>query len=213
MKAMKIAVINEGSTKAKAADIVKAAESLNQGHEIYCLGMKNVEGEPDLNYLDISFLAALVLNLKAVDFVLSGCGTGQGFINAVLQFPGVFCGLITDPVDAFLYSQVNAGNCVSFALNKDYGLGGDLKLKYMLEKLFNDSYGQGYPEARREIQLKARARLEKLSIDAHKPMLEIIPLMDKGVIDTVLKFPGVVDFIKGKAPESELKTLILSMTN
>ena len=210
---MRIAVINEGSTKTKNADVIKALESVNQkqGHEIFNLGMKNVEGEPDLNYLDTGFLSALVLNLKAVDYVLGGCGTGQGFMNAVLQFPGVFCGLLMDPVESFLYSQVNAGNCVSFPLNKQYGLGGDLNLKYMLQNLFNDTYGQGYPEARREIQLKARGRLEKLSIDSHRPMKEIIQAMDKSAVDTVLKFPGVQDFIRDKAPRSELKDFVLSL--
>ena len=211
---MKIAVINEGSTKTRNADVIAALESINQkqGHEIYNLGMKNMEGEPDLNYLDTGFLAALVLNLRAVDYVLGGCGTGQGFMNAVLQFPGVLCGLLMDPVDSFLYSQVNAGNCVSFSLNKQYGLGGDLNLKYMLQNLFNDTYGQGYPAPRREIQLKARARLEKLSVDSHKTMKEIILTMDKSVIDTVLKFPGVTDFIRDKAPQSELKDFILSFS-
>ena len=209
---MKIAVINEGSTKSRNVDVIKALESLNQGHEIYNLGMKNTEGEPDLNYLDTGFLSALVLNLKAVDFVLGGCGTGQGYMNAVLQFPGVACGLLMDPVESFLYSQVNAGNCVSFPLNKQYGLGSDLNLKYILQNLFNDTYGQGYPPARKEIQLKARARLEKLSLDSHKSMKEIIQVMDKTVIDTVLKFPGVLDFIKNKAPQSELKDFILSLT-
>jgi len=208
---MKIAVVNEGSTKIRNADLVKAVESLNQGHEIYNLGMKNVEGEPDLNYLDTGFISALVLNLKAVDFVLGGCGTGQGFINAVLQFPGVACGLLLDPVDSFLYSQVNAGNCISFSLNKNYGLGGDVNLKYILQNLFSENFGKGYPEARREIQTKARARLEKLSLDAHRPMKEIIQTMDKAVIDTALKFPGVSDFIKNKAPQSELKDFVLSL--
>ena len=211
---MKIAVINEGSTKARNADVISALESVNQKkeHEIFNLGMKNAGGEPDLNYLDTGFLSALVLNLKAVDYVLGGCGTGQGFMNAVLQFPGVLCGILMDPVDSFLYSQVNAGNCVSFSLNKQYGLGGDLNLKYMLQNLFNDTYGQGYPAHRREIQLKARARLEKLSVDSHKTMKEIIQAMDKSVVDTVLKFPGVTDFIRDKAPQSELKDFVLSLT-
>ena len=208
---MKIAIINEGSTKTRNADVLKALESLNQGHEVFNLGMKNVEGEPDLNYLDTGLLSALVLNLKAVDFVLGGCGTGQGFINVVLQFPGVFCGLLMDPVDSFLYSQVNAGNCISFSLNKNYGLGGDLNLKYILQNLFNDRYGAGYPEARREIQLKARGRLEKLSIDSHRSMKEILQNMDRTVVENVLKFPGVLDFIKNKAPQSELKDFVLGI--
>ena len=208
---MKIAVVSEGSTKHRNADVVNALESLNQGHEIFNFGMKNVEGEPYMNYLDVGFLAGLVLNLKAVDFVVGGCGTGQGFMNVALQFPGVFCGLITDPVESFLYSQVNAGNCISLQLNKQYGLGGDLNLKYIFQTLFNDTYGQGYPADRREVQLKARARLEKLSLDAHRSMVEIIKVVDSVIIDTVLKFPGVLDFIKDKAPQSELKDIVLSL--
>ena len=158
---MKVAVITEGSTKHRNADVVAAAESL--GLEVLNLGMKNEPDEPDLSYLETAFLSALVLNLKVVDFVLGGCGTGQGYMNAVLQFPGTACGLLLDPVDAFLFSQVNAGNCISFALNKGYGgVGGDINLKYMLKELFAHPYGQGYPEARREIQVAARRRLEKL---------------------------------------------------
>ena len=210
---MKIAVVIEGSTKTKNADVVAALESLGQGYEIFNLGMKNIEGEPDLNYVDTGFLAALVLNLKAVDFVVGGCGTGQGFMNAVLQFPGVACGFLTDPVEAYLYSQVNAGNCISLQLNKHYGLGGDLNVKYILKTLFNDTYGQGYPPARREIQLKARSRLEKLSQDSHRSMTEIIKIMDRSIIDNVLKYPGILDFIKTRAPQSELKDLITSMAN
>ena len=208
---MKIAIIIEGSTKTRSGDLEKALESLGQNHEIYNLGMKNLEGEPDLNYLETGFMSALVLNLKAVDFVLGGCGTGQGYINAVLQFPGTACGLLIDPVDSFLYSRINGGNCVSFALNKGYGLGGDLNLRYMLEKLFGDAYGQGYPPARKDIQIKAREKLAKLSLDAHKSMQEIIPLMDKEVVDHALSFPGMAEFIKKNAPSSELKEYVLGL--
>jgi ribose 5-phosphate isomerase RpiB len=208
---MKIAVITEGSTKTRNGDVVKALENLKQGHEIFNLGMKNVEGEPDLNYLETGFLSALLLNLKAVDYVVGGCGTGQGYMNAVLQFPGTACGLLMDPVDSYLYSQVNAGNCVSFALNKGYSLGGDLNLKYMLTNLFNDTYGQGYPPARKDIQVKARGKLEQLSLDAHKPMKETLAAMDKQLISNVLKFPGVLDFIKKAAPASELKDYVLTL--
>jgi ribose 5-phosphate isomerase RpiB len=173
--------------------------------------MKNVEGEPDLTYLETGFMSALLLNLKAVDFVVGGCGTGQGYINAVLQFPGVSCGLLVDPVDSFLYSQVNAGNCVSLALNKGYGLGGDLNLRYLFAHLFNDTYGQGYPPARKEIQAGARKKLEQLSITAHKPMKDILSDMDKTIISRTLSFPGVLDFIKSSAPSSELKEYVLTL--
>lgn len=204
---MKVAVINEGSTKHRNMDVVKAATEL--GLEVYNLGMKNTEKEPDLSYMETAFLSALVLNLHAVEFVIGGCGTGQGYMNAVLQYPGVACGLLMDPVEAFLYSQVNAGNCISLPLNKGYGgVGGDLNVKYILEKLFNDTYGQGYPPARREVQLGARKRLETLSVQAHRPMEEILDVLDPIVLHSALDFPGVKEFLE-TAPESDLKKKVM----
>lgn len=206
---MRIAVINEGSTKHRNQDVMKALEGM--GHDVLNLGMKNIEGEPDLSYLETAFLSALMLNLKVVDFVVGGCGTGQGYLNAVLQFPGTACGLVMDPVEAFLYSQVNAGNCISLPLNKGYGgVGGDINVRYILEKLFNDTYGEGYPPHRKEIQVNARKKLQKLSLDAHRSMEEIIKIMDPEVLQRSLSFPGIAEAI-GLAPESELKEVVKEM--
>ena len=206
---MKIAVIIEGSTKNRSEEVINAFDGL--GHEVFNLGMKNVEGEPDLTYMETGFMSALLLNLKAVDFVIGGCGTGQGYMNAVLQYPGTSCGLLVDPVDAFLFSQVNAGNCISLALNKGYGnLGGGLNLSFMFKYLSSDTWGQGYPPARREIQVGARAKLMQLSLDAHKPMKEIISVMNEEVRNRALSFPGFRDFIK-TAPASELRDFVLAL--
>jgi len=206
---MRIAVITEGSSKSRNEEVVKALEGL--GHEVFNLGMKNIEGEPDLTYMETAFMSALLLNLKAVDFVVGGCGTGQGYMNAVLQFPGTACGLLVDSVDAFLFSQVNAGNCISLSLNKGYGnLGGGLNISYLFKVLFGETWGQGYPPARKEIQVGARKKLAQLSLDAHKSMEEILSQMDKEIIKRTLSFPGVFDFIKS-APPSDLRTHILKL--
>ncbi len=77
-------------------------------------------------------MSALLLNLKAVDFVVGGCGTGLGYLNAVMQYPGVFCGHLLTPLDAFLFARINAGNCVSLALNQGYGWAGDVNLRMHL---------------------------------------------------------------------------------
>jgi len=205
---MKIAVIIEGSTKHRNADVMKALEGM--GHEVFNLGMKNIEGEPDLTYMETGLLTALALNLKVVDFVVGGCGTGQGYMNAVLQFPGTACGLIIDPVDAWLFSQVNAGNCISLSLNKGYGgLGGDLNVRFILEKLFNETFGAGYPTARSELQIKARNKLSDMSLKNHHSMVEIMEAMDIEVLRRSLNFPGVMDVFK-TAPESELKEKVLN---
>ena len=206
---MKIAVIMEGSTKTRNSEVMQAFEGM--GHEVYNLGMKNEPEEPDLTYMETGLLAALLLNLGAVDFVLGGCGTGQGFMNMVLQFPGVSCGLLCDPVDAFLFSQVNAGNCVSLALNKNYGnLGGGINVRYMLEKLFGDTPGQGYPPARKVIQTNAHEKLAAFSQLAHKSMPEILHVIDRTILQNALGFPGILAFIAA-APESELKACVLGM--
>ena len=200
---MRIAVINEGSTKHRNKEVMSALEGL--GYEVLNLGMKEQQGEPELSYLETAFLSALMLNLEVVDFVVGGCGTGQGYMNAVLQFPGTACGLIIDPVEAFLFSSVNAGNCISLPLNKGYGgIGGDINVKYILEKLFNDAYGEGYPPHRREIQINAREKLAKLSLSAHKTMAEIMETMDSEVLLTSLNFPGIPEAVE-MAPESDLK--------
>lgn len=203
---MRIAVINEFSTKNRNCDLVKALEEL--GYDPVNLGMKGQEGEPQLNYMETAFLSALALNLKAVDFVVGGCGTGQGYMNALIQYPGTFCGLLTDPTDAFLYSRINAGNCVSLPLNKGYGgVGGDINLKYMFEKLFNDTYGGGYPETRKDFQADLRRILSDLSLNAHKSMEEIVDVMDVTILKNALLFPGIRD-MAAKAPESGLKKKI-----
>ena len=205
---MNIVVVTEGSTKHRNADVLKALEG--RGHNVVNLGMKNVEGEPDLTYLDIGFLAGLALNLGVADFVVGGCGTGQGFINAVLQFPGVACGLVMDPVEAYLYSRVNAGNCVSLQLNKGYGgVGADINLCYIFDIIFGEGYGTGHPPARAEIQLGARMRMEQLSLLTHLPMAEIVARMDQEMVGRVLSFPGVMDCF-ADAPDSPLKDAVLA---
>lgn len=119
-----------------------------------------------------------------------------------------FCGLLTDPTDAFLYSRINAGNCVSLPLNKGYGgVGGDINLKYIFEKLFNDTYGGGYPETRKEFQADLRKILNNLSLNAHKSMEEIVDTMDETILKKALLFPGIRDMIE-EAPESVLKKKI-----
>lgn len=129
-------------------------------------------------------------------------------MNALLQYPGTFCGLLTDPTDAFLYSRINAGNCVSLPLNKGYGgVGGDINLKYIFEKLFNDTYGGGYPETRKEFQADLRKILNNLSLNAHKSMEEIVDTMDETILKKALLFPGIRDMIE-EAPESVLKKKI-----
>jgi ribose 5-phosphate isomerase RpiB len=184
---MKIAVINEISAADKNADILIALEG--RGHEVLNLGNTNAGETPGLLYIHTGLMAALLLHLKAVDFVIGGCGTGLGFLNSVLQYPGVVCGHILTPLDAFLFARINAGNCVSLALNQGYGWAGDVNLRMIFDNLFSPQTGTGYPPHRAEPQRQGRELLEKVSQTTHKTMSEIISALPEEVVRPAVQFP------------------------
>ena len=151
---MRIAVLSEISAVDKNKDIMDALAG--RGHEIFNLGMADAKDTPQLLYIHTGFLAAFLLAVGKVDLVVGGCGTGQGFLNAVMQYPGVFCGHILTPLDAWLFTQINDGNCVSLALNQGYGWAGQCQPRNSIfDRLFEPERGGGYPPHRREAQRRA----------------------------------------------------------
>src|SRR5512136_641442 len=174
---MRIAVINETSAADKNVEILKALEG--RGHEVFNLGNTKNGETPSLLYIHTGLMSALLLNLKAVDFVVGGCGTGLGYLNSVMQYPGVFCGHLLTPLDAFLFARINAGNCVSLALNQGYGWAGDVNLGMIFDALFTPELGSGYPAARAEPQRQGRHLLEQVSQATHRPMPEILTALPK----------------------------------
>ena len=185
---MKIAVINEISAAARNADILKALEG--RGHEILNLGNTLDSDSPGLLYIHTGLMSALLLNLNLVDFVVGGCGTGLGFLNSVMQYPGVFCGHLLTPLDAFLFARINAGNCVSLALNQGYGWAGDVNLRLIFDALFTSEAGTGYPTQRAEPQRQARYLLKQVSRATHRSMAEILLALPEDVVSPALTFPA-----------------------
>lgn len=207
---MRIAVISEVSTAARNADIMKALEGC--GHTVYNIGMKGVEGEQALSIVETGFLTGLVLNLKCVDLVIGGCGTGQGYMNCALQYPGVVCGLVNDPLNAYLFPQINNGNAVSLALNKDYGWGGDVNLRFILERLLSAPRGGGYPAYRAEPQQVIRRRMDSVNKVAHPVFEDILSLLDKDLVQNALHFPGVKEVLEATADKNlQLYQMVMSL--
>ena len=97
---MKIALINENSQAAKngiiEAALKKAVEPM--GHEVVNYGMYAADDAAQLTYVQNGILAAILLNSGAADYVVTGCGTGEGAMLALNSFPGVICGHVEDPV-------------------------------------------------------------------------------------------------------------------
>lgn len=147
---MRIALINENSQAVKNAIVEKALRQAVEpmGHTVDNYGMYGIEGENSLTYVQNGILAAILLNSRAADYVVTGCGTGQGAMIACNSFPGVICGLVAEPSDGYIFAQVNDGNCVAMPFAKGFGWGGELNLTYTFEKLFGFGSGNGYPADR-----------------------------------------------------------------
>lgn len=134
---MRIALINENSQAAKNemiyASLKKVAES--KGHTVDNYGMYSADDKAQLTYVQNGILAAILLNSGAADFVVTGCGTGEGAMLALNSFPGVLCGHVVDPSDAYMFMQINDGNAIALPFAKGFGWGAELNLTYIFEKL------------------------------------------------------------------------------
>ncbi len=147
---MRIALLNENSQAAKNEMIYNTLKSVVEpmGHEVVNYGMYNAEDPASVTYVQIGLVASILLESGAADYVVGGCGTGEGFMLAANSFPGVLCGHLVDPSDGYMFAHINDGNCVAIPFAKDFGWGAELKLKQMFEQLFGFGHGQGYPKER-----------------------------------------------------------------
>lgn len=190
---MRIAVVCETSTADRHGDVLKALEG--RGHEVFSAGMTRSGASPELSYIQTGFISALLLNAGRADLIVGGCGTGQGYLNAVMQYPGVFCGLIQDPMDAWLFRQINDGNCISLALQKGYGWAADVNLGFLFDRFFSVEAGGGYPPHRAEPQRASRGILHGVTQATHKPFAQIVRDLDVAVVGPALGYPGVAEAV------------------
>ena len=191
---MKIAVINEISAADKNADILKALEG--RGIEVLNLGNTSSQDKNPLLYIHTGLMSAILLHLRVVDFVIGGCGTGIGYLNSVMQYPGVFCGHLLNPLDAFLFARINAGNCVSLALNQGYGWAGDINLRMIFDELFTPDTGSGFPPHRAEPQREGREYLAAISQATHHSMSDILTALPADMIKTSFTFTAFLPVLQ-----------------
>ena len=183
---MKIALINENSQAAKNAQIYEVLneEAQKAGHTVFNYGMYSAEDDVQLTYVKNGLLASILLTTKAVDFVVTGCGTGQGAMMACNAFPGVVCGYCIDPSDAYLFLQINNGNALALPYAKGFGWGADLNLQYIFEKAFGSPKGMGYPNepGRKESQNRNAALLSQMKEAISKDLISALRAIDPELV-------------------------------
>ena len=166
---MKIALINEFSQASKNATVLNELKKVVEpmGHTVYNTGMCKDGDDPYLTYLNIGIQAALLLNSKAVDFVVTGCGTGQGAMMACNAFPGVVCGY-----------------ALALPYAKGFGWGADLNLQYIFEKAFGSPKGMGYPNepGRKESQNRNAALLSQMKEAISKDLISALKAIDPELV-------------------------------
>ena len=184
---MKIALVMEWSTCARneiAYETLKKVAEAN-GHTVVNYGQYNMEDNRQ-TYNQNAVLISTLLNSGAADFVVTGCGTGEGAMLAANSMPGVLCGLVVDPADSYLFTQVNGGNCMSLPYAKGWGWGAEVNLEYVFEKLFVQEPGGGYPPSAAESEKRNAKLLNKLKAASHNDLKSILASEDPDVHEMVV---------------------------
>ncbi|BAE75162.1 hypothetical protein SGGMMB4_04459 [Sodalis glossinidius str. 'morsitans'] len=179
---MKIALINENSQAAKNELIFNTLQGAVAplGHEVFNYGMYSADDPHVLTYVQNGILAAILLNSGAVDYVVTGCGTGT--MLACNSFPGVICGLAVDPSDGYMFAQINDGNAISLPFAKGFGWGAELNMQYIFEKLFGSKGGQGYPRDRVVLEQRNKKILDGVKAVAYRDLLSILQDLDHDLV-------------------------------
>lgn len=209
---MKIALIIENSQAAKSSIVHDALTAVASplGHELFHYGMYGPDDSASLTYIMNGLLAGILLNTKAADFVVTGCGTGVGSNLACNAMPGVLCGLVIDPTDAFLFGQINDGNAISMPYAKGFGWAAELNLQDCYRKLFEVERGVGYPKERAAIMAKNREILKAVKAASHRDMLSVLKAVDQDLLKAAIagerfeeyffancKDDAIADYIRG----------------
>ena len=156
-------------------------------------------------------LASILLNTGAADFVVTGCGTGEGACLACNAFPGVECGHIATPLDAYLFTQVNAGNAIAIPYAEGYGWGGELNLRMIFEQLFKAPFGGGYPPERREPEQANHAILTAVKKITHRPLIEVLKGLDQDFVKKTIDDPKFSELFYKDCKDEEVAAFLKSL--
>lgn len=208
---MNIGVIQASSQKEKNSiifeSVTKTAKTL--GHEVVNFGVFD-DSLQQFSYIEIAICVSLLLSSRAVDFIVTGCSSGQGMMLACNSLPGVLCGYVPTPQDAFLFGRINNGNAVSLPLGLNWGWLGEINLQCTLNKLFDGPFGEGYPVDDAERKRHDTKLLKQMNQTVKKTWADIIDGVDKELLKKALSNRIVYDYIMFNSDIEEIKNMMRS---
>ena len=208
---MKIGVIQATSNKDKNRliydSVKKAVEPY--GYEVINFGVSDDTAD-SFSYIEIAICVSLLLSGKAVDFVVTGCSSGQGMMLACNSLPGVVCGYTPKPQDAILFGRINDGNAISLPMGFDFDSLDESNLQCILSELFDHPFGTGYPPDEAERKKRDTKLFKQINKTVKKDWSDIIDEIDQELIKKALSNPIVYDYIMQNSSDEKLKKLICS---
>ena len=204
---MRIAVIQASSQAVKNELIYTTVKKYAADAEVINFGCFGIE-ETKYSYIEISVLGGLLLSSKAVDLVVTGCSSGQGMMLACNNMPGVLCGYIPTPKDAYLFAQINDGNAVSLPLGEEYTWAGEDNLDKTIAKLFEEPFGGGYPKIEAARKLEDTKLLKRIRNASQVKMTDLLNALEKPLLDKVLSKSDVVEYVLGNGKDTEIISLL-----
>jgi len=208
---MKIGVI-QATSQAKKNKLLYhcTANSVEKhGYEVINFGCYEDES-CSFSYIEIAVMISMLLSSKSIDFVVTGCSSGQGMMIACNSLPDIICGYVENPQDAFLFGRINDGNAVSIPLGLNFGWAGEINLQCTLEKLFDDEFGIGYPPEDADRKKEDTLLLKEINALTKRNAIDVFKQLDKTLIQKVLKKHNVVEYILEHGRKKEVLEFIRS---
>lgn len=181
---MKIAVVQASTQISKNDMLFQYTKKYAKEAEVINLGCFS-DDENKYSYLEIALLIGMLINNKTVDFVVTGCSSGQGMMLACNSMPGVMCGYAPTPKDAFLFAQINNGNAISLPLGEEYTYSGEENLNETIKALFSKPFGGGYPESEAIRKIADARLLKEIKTKSQISFQEFIDKIDEEKIKKV----------------------------
>lgn len=208
---MRIAIIQASSQKDKNDLLYNCVTKTvkDKGYEVINFGIFPDE-EIEYSYIETAMLISILIESRAVDFVVTGCSSGQGMMLACNSLPGVLCGYVENPSDAYLFGRINNGNAISFPLGLNFGWAGEINLQCALDKLFDGPFGIGYPKQDAIRKQKDTKLLKAINGITKRELVEVIPKIDLDFMRKVIKRDYVYDYAMKYGHNEELKELLQS---
>lgn len=191
---MNVGVIQASSQAHKNKLLFETVTKHATGSKVINFGCTEEE-KTQYSYVEISLLIGLLLSSKAIDFVVTGCSSGQGMMLACNNMPGVIAGYAPTPKDAYLFCQINNGNVISLPLGENYTWGGNNNFEKTIEILFSEQFGQGYPKSEAERKLKDTALLKQIKALSQVSIIELMNKIDTGIVNKIKCKQDVMNYI------------------